>query len=368
MHSACIIGYGHEPSPAAILVPRFSLPFLMTKKILITRLVGLGDVAAILVPAARLLRQAEPYAKIDVLTYKAGVELMSLCKDVDNVLNIAEEQWPRNLAAAAESFLGIAQVVAAQGYERIICLDTWFMPCFLARVLKDVGLNVEGNYIDMPAVELLQKMHDNQLEPAYFQHTNFMASSYPRMVEWQTAWWLKPQNSAHYPEFFLIHCCELGSSVDLSMPIEPDLEFKEQSEARRIIAVSFQGSSAMKRYKHAEALVARLKSAGHLVWTGFDGSLPMKTTLGRLAVTDLLITVATSTQWLARLVGCPSLMLPGSMHPAALGAEFTAEQVVDCQYCCQTTCPAGRDFACMDVPTEDVIKKVSECFASRVRP
>jgi len=79
-----------------------------------------------------------------------------------------------------------------------------------------------------------------------------------------------------------------------------------------------------------------------VVWGRFDGSLPMRTTLARLAVTDLLITVATSTQWLARLVGCPSLMLSGAMHPATLGAEITVDRQLDCQYCCQQGCPAER--------------------------
>lgn len=101
---------------------------------------------------------------------------------------------------------------------------------------------------------------------------------------------------------------------------------------------------------------------GYYVWGQFDGSLPMQVCLGRLAVTDLLITVATSTQWLAKLVGCPSLMIPGAMHPRALGAELTVNQVIDCQYCCQRDCPAGRDFACTDVPIDDVVNAIDRCF------
>lgn len=335
----------------------------MSQKILITRLVGLGDVASILIPAARMVRRAEPQAQIDVLTYQAGVELMSLCKDVNNVLSITEEQWPRDLEPATQSFLDIAKVIAMQGYDRIVCLDTWFMPCFLARVLKDIGLNVEGNFIDLPVADFFEKLNGGQLSATYFQHTNFMASSYPRMADWQTAWWLKPHDSAHYPEFYLKHCCGLGDTVEFDLPVEPDQAFKEQAAGKKIIAVSFKGSTAYKTYPHADALTQRLQDEGYVVWSRFDGSLPMQTTMGRLAVTDLLITVATSTQWLAKLVGCPSLMIPGAMHPATLGAEITVDKVVDCQYCCQQHCPAGRNFACADVPVQDVMKKVTDYFS-----
>lgn len=335
----------------------------MTQKILITRLVGLGDVASILIPAARMVRRAAADAQIDVLTYQAGVELMSLCKDVNNVLSITEEQWPRDLLPATQSFMDIAKVIAMQGYDRIICLDTWFMPCFLARVLKDIGLNVEGNTIDMPVANFFEKLHGGQLPATYFEHGNFMASSYPRMADWQTAWWLKPHDSAHYPEFYLKHCCELGDTVEFDLPVEPDREFLGQAAGRKVIAVSFKGSTAYKSYPQADALTQHLRQQGYIVWSGFDGSLPMRTTLGRLAVSDLLITVATSTQWLARLVGCPSLMLPGAMHPATLGAEITVDKVVDCQYCCQQHCPAGRNFACTDVPVQDVMKKVTAYFS-----
>lgn len=335
----------------------------MARKILITRLVGLGDVAAILVPAVRLVRRAEPSAQIDVLTYQAGVEIMSLCKDVTNVLSITQEQWPADLLQATQSFLDIAKVIAMQGYGRIICLDTWFMPCFLARVLKDVGLNVEGNTIDVPVAVFFEKLHGGTLPPDYFEHTNFLTSTYPRMRDWQTAWWLKQNNYAHYPQFFLEHCCGLGSDIVFELPVEPDEEFRRQAAGRKIVGVSFRGSTTYKSYPHADALARCLREEGYVVWSGFDGSLPMHTTLGRLAVTDLLITVATSTQWLARLVGCPSLMLPGAMHPATLGADITVDQVVDCQYCCQQNCPAGRNFACTDVPVRHVLQKAKEYFS-----
>lgn len=336
---------------------------LVSNKILITRLVGLGDVASILIPAVRLLKSANPDASIDVLTYQAGVELMSLSADVSNVLSISAEQWPSDLLPATQSFLEIAKVVAMQGYERVICLDTWFMPCFLARVLKDIGLNVEGNYIDMPAAHFLENLKKGILSAEYFQYTNYMESSYPGMVNWQKPWWQEIPGYAHYPDFYLRHCCgfmEYPSLANIS--VLPDTEFQRQSQGRKIIAVSFKGSTAIKHYKKPTELVQKLESAGYMVWSQFDGSLPMEKTLGRLAVSNLLITVATSTQWLARLVGCPSLMLPGAMHPSILGAEMTVAQTLDCQYCCQRGCPADRDYACMEVPVSTIMGDVRDFF------
>jgi len=334
----------------------------VTRKILITRLAGLGDVASILIPAVRLIRAQEPDAVIDVLTYGAGIELMSLCKDVDDVLGVRQEQWPRDLAPATQSFLNIAQVIAARGYDRILCLDTWFMPCFLAQVLIDIGLNVEGNHLDRPVNDFFTALHAGTLPADYFG-TAFMASSYPRMKDWLRTWWLTPQPHANYPEYYLIHCCGLCDAIEPGLPIEPDAAFRSAAAGRPIIAVSFRGTTAIKHYKQADALTRLLREAGYHVWTGFDGSLPMGTTLARLASTDLLVTVATSTQWLARLAGCPSLMLPGAMHPAILGAEHTMGQTVDCQYCCQRGCPAGRDYACMDVPAQDVMDQVRRILA-----
>ena len=331
----------------------------MAPKILITRLAGLGDVASILIPAVRLMRQRAPDATIDVLTYGAGIELMSLCPDIGDVLCITAEQWPRDLIPATQSFLGIARIIAARNYDQIVCLDTWFMPCFLAQVLIDIGLNVEGNHLDRPTNDFFTALHAGKLSADYFD-TAFMASTYPKMRDWLRPWWLAPQPHANYPEYYLVHCCGLGDTIEFSLSIEPDTTLRDAAAGRPIIAVSFRGTTAIKHYKRAETLTGLLQQAGYHVWAGFDGSLPMHTTLARLAATDLLITVATSTQWLAKLAGCPSLMLPGAMHPAILGAEYTMDQTVDCQYCCRRGCPAGRDYACMDIPAETVMARIRQ--------
>jgi ADP-heptose:LPS heptosyltransferase len=329
-------------------------------KILLIRLMGLGDVASILIPAVRLVAQQHAGARVHVLTYGAGGELMALMPGVEKVHTIAIDQWPNDIDSAVQSFLNIAEHVAAHGFDRIINLDTWFMPCFLARVLQELGLNVEGNTISLSTRELFRRWQARELPQEFFQEpTRYLQSSFPNMADWTIAWWNKYPDAGAYPDFYLRHCCGFSGNIDRSLRIEQDLEFRARAEGRKIIAVSMSGSSASKQYRSADALRAELGRVGYFVWSQFDGTLPLRMTLARLAVSDLLVSVATSTQWLAQLVGCPALVLPGPLPPSVLGAEATVEPVIPCQYCYQNQCPLKIDFACMDVPVGHVMDKVN---------
>jgi ADP-heptose:LPS heptosyltransferase len=335
-------------------------------KILLIRLMGLGDVASILIPAVRLVAQQHPGARIHVLTYGAGTELMGLVPGVEQVHPITTEEWPGDIHPAVQSFLGIAERVAAQGFDRIINLDTWFMPCFLARVLGELGLEVEGNMINLSTGELFRRWQARELSQEFLQQpARYLQSSFPGMTDWTVPWWNQYPDAGAYPDFYLRHCCGFAGDIDRSLSVEPDREFRAEAMGRKIIALSMSGSSASKQYRNAHALQAGLERAGHFVWSRFDGSRPLRTTLARLAVTDLLVSVATSTQWLARLVGCPTLVLPGALPPSVLGAEATVDPVVSCQYCYQSHCPRQIDFACMDVPLAHIMDKVAACLASR---
>ncbi|MDI1361325.1 hypothetical protein [Methylotenera sp.] len=331
-------------------------------KILIIRMMGFGDVASILIPAVNMVHQQHPNAIVDVLTYGAGVEIMSLVPTVNAVLAVSAEQWPSDVDKAVASFIDIAQVVIEQDYDLIINLDTWFMPCFLARVLKDSGANIQGNFINFSVDTLVQKIQRSALTQSYFQMPDlYLASTYPNMADWSTPWWNQYPNIA-YPEFYLQHCCGFKQEMDMSLSVQPDLVFKLQAETKPIIALSLSGSKASKQYAHGKVLQLLLEQAGFFVWSRFDGSVPMQTTLARLKVTDLLITVATSTQWLARLVGCPSLVIPGALPPSVLGAELVVDKVKSCQYCYQNQCVENIDFACMDIPPEQIVEKALQYF------
>lgn len=338
-------------------------------KILVIRMTGLGDVASILIPAIRLIQQQQPAARISALTYGAGCELMALAPGLSSILDVTPEYWPDEFDFAVQNFMDIAEFVAAQQFDRIINLDTAFMPCFLARVLKDLKLDLVGNYINLSIHELFQKLSQRELVQSYFQEpAKYLSSSFPNMVDWTIPWWIKYSDAGAYPGFYLNHCCGLEGAIDTSLPIEPDLDFQRQTNGKKIIALSTSGSKPAKQYRAATALRHQLEQAGYFVWSQFDGSLPMAITLGRLKVTDLLVTVPTSTQWLAKLVGCPSLMIPGPLPPSVLGAELVVDQAQSCQYCYQSNCPENLDFACLDIPPEQLMAKVSNFFATDSGP
>jgi len=332
-------------------------------KILIIRLMGLGDVAAILIPAVKLLRNDYPQAQIDVLTHGPGGELMRLVCDVTQVHTISPEQWPDDIHPAVQSFLGVAEKIAADGYDQVINLDTWFMPCFLARVFQELGLDVRGNFMNMSTRDFFAHWKARDLPMEYFHEpARFLASTFPNMGDWTTDWWNRHPDAGSYPHFYLRHCCGFAGNIDISLATEPDLQFRDLALGRKIIALSLSGSKPSKQYRQQHLLRNRLEELGYFVWGQFDGTQSMQATLARLAVTDLLVTVATSTQWLARLVACPSLMLPGVFPPSILGAEYVVERQTKCQYCVQKDCPEKINFACMDVPPEQILQKVRERF------
>lgn len=333
-------------------------------KILLIRLMGLGDVASILIPAVKLVRQQYPQATTDVMTYAAGVELMNLMPEVNAILEVKPEQWPNDFNEAIPHFMQIAEVVIGQQYDLVINFDTWFMPCFLARVLKDAGLKVQGNFINQSVEHLFANMYKKALTQHYFSDAGqFLASTFPHMHDWLKTWWNdKFEVKNGYPEFYLNHCCGFKHAIDISLEISADEELKQKANGKKIIALSMQGSKVSKQYPFQQTLTKYLQLQGYYVWGEFDGSVPMQTTLARLKSTDLLITVPTSTQWLAKLVGCPSLMISGPLMPKILGAEIAVNKTMKCQYCCQTTCAENLNFACMAVPPQDILFKVEDFF------
>lgn len=88
---------------------------------------------------------------------------MSLVPEVESVLAVTADQWPSDIGQAIPSFTNIADVVLGLHYDLIINLDTWFMPCFLASILKEAGLNVQGNSINLSINDLFQKISSNSL-------------------------------------------------------------------------------------------------------------------------------------------------------------------------------------------------------------
>ncbi len=310
---------------------------------------GLGDVASILVPATYIYRQRYPNASITALSYEAGEEIMRLHPEVDDVIGIEKAEWPDDLIPAAHSFMRLGESIAAQHFDLVVNLDTWFMPCFMTRALKDAGFAIEGNYLNQGVTSFLQTAFEREIAQTFFERPGeYMESTFPSMAKWHRPWWQQAPNTS-YPDFYLKTCCDIDHDLRIELPCTSDSRLLKEAAGRPIVALSTQGRAGYKHYRHSDELVRTLESNGVFCWSQFDGSLPMRTTLNRLHSSNLLITVPTSTQWLGRLAGCPSLILPGPMSPALLGAEYSAPQRTNCQYCYnEEDCPENRHFECME--------------------
>ena len=145
-------------------------------KILVIRLLGLGDIANILIPAVRMIKEEDPLSSVDALVFGSGVELAELCPEIDNVLRVEKAQWPNDPLSAIASFSSIALFLIQRNYDKIICIDTWFMPCYLATFLREAGQNVQGNFISQSTEAVSQDIINGKADPDYFKSTNFLVS------------------------------------------------------------------------------------------------------------------------------------------------------------------------------------------------
>ena len=329
-------------------------------KILLIRMMGFGDVASILIPAAKIERDLNPNAELHVLTYGPGVELMQLVPEVDAIINVEMSQWPDDLMEAVKSFHSIAKTVLDQQYDLVINYDTWFMPCFMARLLKDCGVNVKGNFLSISTTELLQRFETGNLSENYVKNgAEYIESTFNDIQAWFKPWFHKI--SVSYPEFYLNDICGYKQTIDISLTGD-FLKDSDFSKSKGVIALSASGRVPNKQYPYVKQLTRDLENQGYLVWGEFDGSVDMATTLSRLSHTDLLISVPTSTQWLAHLVECPTLIIPGPLPPIVLGDVITLDKETECQYCAMNECSNGTNYSCMEVPPEKIVHAVDQFF------
>ena len=331
-------------------------------------MLGLGDVAAIGVPAARILRSRHLDSELSFLTLGAGEEVMSLVAEVDSVISITKEDWPDQLLPAIESFTRLAERIIRMRFEVIYNFDTWFMPCLLARILADNGVEVRGNRLRWSASEVLDSADAGTFRQEHASlPTEYLASSFPNMVDWSTRWWEADPTAGPYPRYYLQHCCGFESDLDYSLPATSDPLYREAAGERPIIALSLERRAREVRYPFGEELAQRLEGDGFFVWSKFDGSQPMHRTLGQLKASDLLITVGSAPQWLAQSVGCATMVIPGHLPPATLGADVTVARFLECQFCQASTCVEGIDYACYDVPPAEIAELAASFLASTPR-
>lgn len=299
-----------------------------TNKILIIRMLGLGDVTCIGIPALRFVKQRNPDAEIHFLTFAAGKAIIELAEPKVKVWGLEKHEWPDNIVYAMETFLGLAETIVGEEYKQIINLDTWFMPCFLARFLKDAGEPVVGNIMGMTVADLIEQFQTQTLRPEFVNEpAAYLQSTWFSMHRWNTLWWesgLAPDGG--YPEFYLKTCCGFSDiELDMRIDVEHDQSLAAKRISQPIVALACRARTQDRDYAYAEELQKALESKGVHVWTGFDGTIPMRDTLAKLAASDLLVSVPSAPQWLASSVGCPVLIISGNVDPRTLMPDYATD-------------------------------------------
>lgn len=294
------------------------------EKILIIRMLELGDVLSIALPAIRHLQDNNPDAEIVCLTYAKGQEIIQLGSPNIKVICLPIGHWPDNIVQAMETFLGLAEDVIEQAFDRIINLDTAFMPCFLSRFLKDAGEPVSGNYLNLSVQDLLQKLQNQTLEADYVNDSeNFMKSTFFGMSRLYSRWWEEqalPENG--YAEFYLKNCCGF-TDIDFDLSIKSS-SVAIKSHSRKTVAMATHDPSSKLMLTHVQKSLS--EHGVDTVW--LDNSLPIVDSLQKLSGSNLLVSTPGAEIWFASAVDCPTLLICGDLDPRFLMPNYATERFV----------------------------------------
>ncbi|WP_051275393.1 glycosyltransferase family 9 protein [Aestuariibacter salexigens] len=286
--------------------------------VLIIRMLEVGDVLSIAVPLIRELKKRGE-SQITLLTHGRGAELVSLAEPDVVTKTLEREVWPDHILSAMEAFLGAAEDIIGLGYQRIINLDTAFMPCFLARFLKDAGEPVEGNLISKSIDSVLTEIQQQTLSADYVNNVDhYLQSTWFGMLRWLTPWWqadTAPEGG--YPEFYLKQCCGFNS-IDVDMHIgEPG----EPDNRTRQVVLALGKPGDMEYYEQQQDLAEKLRASGIPVVFS-DDATPFSETLTCLRHSGLLVTTPSVHYWLADAVNCPSVLICTASDPRMLMPDF----------------------------------------------
>jgi ADP-heptose:LPS heptosyltransferase len=293
----------------------------MTKeKILIIRMHEPSDVVAIGLPTVRYFQERFPDAKLELMTYGPEADFIRLAEPELKIMPLPTEPWPENIIPAMEYFVGLAGKVIEGEFTQIVNLDTSFMPCFLARFLKDAGEPVAGNMINMSIEQLLTEFQTQTLSPDYVnQSQNYLQSTFVGMAKWRNMWWqygTTPDNG--YPEFYLRYCCGFDQlNFDLSVDIEANHTLMKKKNERPVIAID--------DLPTANELRKSLESAGYIVWSISDYDNSIRKALSRLKASDIAICSPNVNYWYAKSVNCKTLLISGDIEPSTLMPDYATE-------------------------------------------
>ncbi|MFA3790628.1 glycosyltransferase family 9 protein [Aliiglaciecola sp. SL4] len=293
-------------------------------KILVIRMLEMGDVASIAVPTIRQLQRQNPQAEIYCLTHGLGADVVKLAAPSTKVLTLPNHEWPDNILQSLEAFLGLAETIIEIGFEQIINLDTAFMPCVLARFLKDAGEPVQGNYLSVPLQKLIEQIQNQSLLPEYVNNAGeYMHSTFMGMSRWHSQWWISDNlPDGGYPEYYLTRCCGFNSMpLDWHINVEPAQKY--QNANRRIIYLAL--NDLQYPYPQLNELKTILQNNGYLVIQD-DEQESLGLRLQGLKVSDLLVCLPNTMFSLATCVETPTLLIPGQLDPRILMPDYATDQ------------------------------------------
>ncbi len=286
-----------------------------SEKILLVRMAETADVLSIGIPALRFVREQSPDAEIHMLTHGSGVEVFNLAEPGVRVIHLPGHHWPDDILQGMEAFIGLAETIVGENYSQIINLDTAFLPCFLARFLKDAGEPVAGNYLSKSVAELVDGIKLQTLSADYVnQQQNYLQSSWLSMQQWNTEWWRHGQPPEFgYAEFYLKKCCGFNKlNMDMHLPVSV-------SESKMQVALY------LPDYAQLSELQDRLSKSGISVFLVPDSAISPEV-LESIQCSQLLVTQPALSFWLARALNKPTLLVPGTMDPRILMPDYATDQ------------------------------------------
>lgn len=295
-------------------------------KILIINMLGVAEVASIGIPALRYVKQQFPDAEVQVLSFAEGKRLFELAEPDCTVWGLENGQWPDDFFPALEAFLGLAEHIVGEGYKQIIQLDTAFLPCFLARFLKDAGEPVAGNYLSMSVQELLDGFSRQTLTAEYVNNASeYLLSTFTGMPRWFTRWWegmLVPDGG--FPEFYLRACCGF-EPIDMQQSLQIAADAQLSQCGKTVVALSTEQPGHVLHYPYGQQLTLLLQQTGVEVWNVDWQRDGVEATLAKLKASNLLVAAPTAGQWLANLVGCTTLVISGQVDPRSLMPDYATD-------------------------------------------
>jgi len=299
----------------------------------------LGDVATIGLSALRHIVKQNPQATVYCLTHGEGAELLRLAEPNVEVLTLDGNVWPDDILQAIESFLGMAEKVVGFKFDSIINLDTAFMPCFLARFLKDAGEPVSGNVISISVQTLFSQLEQQTLKAEYVNEIqSYLQSSFAKMHNWHTHWWTRealPDNG--YPEYYLKHCCGFAEiEMDFHIGSNDSRGRSGAGKPRLYIALNAALNDPINPYTELDQLKLLLENKGFIVNLDNETS-SLKSRLAAISASDLVITLANAVFSFANCFQRQTLLVPGDLDPRMLMPDFATQQY--------TSIPEPTEFA-----------------------